>query len=257
MCRGTVWETETDSAAVYRKTILSGVVPPANSATVSVLGGHSAVTGGEIVSARVTEIISENGEGETLGSVRIPEAIRELEGYGMSAGSAYNELNLAAKKYIRRLGAYTFTGTETWRNWGEAWITTVSIPAPACDSTTATPNNIFKNCSAVPAATIHNTGVGRGMAVVNENGTVNIYIGKYEFNRKMILIDGFTVWYELDEPVETDISGLTGDILVPVESGGSVTFAQENGTEYTIPNTISYIRKIEPAAGKKKKANKA
>lgn len=89
MGNGVTHKFETDSETAYAKTIPTG----AKLMSVKSIGGHSEVIDGEIVSAGVTEV----AVGDT--AHKIPEAIRNLPGYGWSAGTARNYIDYENKKY--------------------------------------------------------------------------------------------------------------------------------------------------------------
>ena len=60
-----------------------------------------------------------------------------------------------------------------------------------------------------------------------------------------VITDGTNTYYELAEPIETDISDIIGDTFqepFKVESGGSFTFKNKNGDGYQIavPSNIQY-----------------
>jgi hypothetical protein len=98
----------------------------------------------------------------------IPTAIRNLDGYGWSAGTAYNYVDFERKVFVQNVGSRAYaSGDES-------------------DST--------------------------------------------------VITDGTTTYYPLTTAVETDISEyLTDDNLINVESGGTLTFPNSNGTDYQIP----------------------
>jgi hypothetical protein len=51
-----------------------------------------------------------------------------------------------------------------------------------------------------------------------------------------VITDGTTTYYPLTTAVEVDISEyLTDDNLINVEAGGTLTFPNQNGTDYQIP----------------------
>ena len=59
-----------------------------------------------------------------------------------------------------------------------------------------------------------------------------VYVGTGSIS----IVPSGTLIYELDEPVETDISAyLTDDGLIEVEAGGTLEFPNQNGNDYRIP----------------------
>lgn len=113
----------------------------------------------------------------TKKSYPIPQSIQNLDGYGWSAGTAYNYVDFENKKYYK------------------------CVDKRAYQSNDDTDSNV--------------------------------------------ITDGTNTYYELAEPIVTDISELIGDTFqepFDVESGGSLTFKNTNGDGYRIavPSDIQY-----------------
>ena len=74
---------------------------------------------------------------------------------------------------------------------------------------------------------------------VGDSGRISIGIGTDDttaLNNLIASLSGKILYYELETPVETDISAyLTDDNLINVEAGGTLTFHNSNGTDYQIP----------------------
>lgn len=113
----------------------------------------------------------------TKKSYQIPQSIQNLDGYGWSAGNAYNYVDFENKKYYK------------------------CVDKRAYQSNDDTDSNA--------------------------------------------ITDGTNTYYELAEPIVTDISDVIGDTFqepFEVESGGSLTFKNTNGDGYRIavPSDIQY-----------------
>lgn len=113
----------------------------------------------------------------TKKSYPIPQSIQNLDGYGWSAGTAYNYVDFENKKYYK------------------------CVDKRAYQSNDDTDSNV--------------------------------------------ITDGTNTYYELAEPIVTDISNVIGDTFqepFEVESGGSFTFKNTNGDGYQIavPSDIQY-----------------
>ena len=102
--QGVTHKFETDTDTAYQKAVPTG----AKLMSVKSIGGHSEVIDGEIVSAWVTEV----AVGDT--AHQIPEAIRNLPGYGWSAGTARNYVDYENKKYVQCVDSVDL-GSLTWR----------------------------------------------------------------------------------------------------------------------------------------------
>lgn len=114
----------------------------------------------------------------TKKSYPIPQSIQNLDGYGWSAGTAYNYVDFENKKYYK------------------------CVDKRAYQSNDDTDSNV--------------------------------------------ITDGTNTYYELAEPIVTDISDIIGDTFqepFEVETGGSLTFKNTNGDGYRIavPSDIQYV----------------
>ena len=210
---------------------------------------------GEIVSAGVTEV----AVGDT--ACPIPEAIRNLPGYGWSAGTARNYVDYENKKYVQCVGSVDLGAL----NWGINTTSTVGnhFYAPAkhlnfkylgafgttiynalCSKyrTVARSSNVFVDKTlAIDGATV--------VSQIQVKDTA--YTDAAAFKQAM---QGVMLYYELETPIVTDISDLlTDDFLrnIDVEAGGSVTFKNSNGDDYRIPvpSEEEYIVKLSEVGG--------
>ena len=92
-------------------------------AAIAYAKAHPAHNAGTLMHAAVTEVVSEDTDGETLGALTIPAAIRALEGYGQSEiGGNRNALNLASGTYTE-VGRYV---DGVWTALDAARVTDVS-----------------------------------------------------------------------------------------------------------------------------------
>lgn len=131
---------------------------------------------GELMSMSVNDVVyTDTSSNQT--SHPIPQSIQNLDGYGWSAGTAYNYVDFENKKYYK------------------------CVDKRAYQSNDDTDSNV--------------------------------------------ITDGTNTYYELAEPIVTDISNVIGDTFqepFEVESGGSFTFKNTNGDGYQIavPSDIQY-----------------
>lgn len=186
----------------------------------------------------------------------IPASIQALEGYGWSAGSVYNYVDYERKVFVKNVGRVDLGSF----NYGK--VTTFTIPHFV--STTA----LSDAKGSVLFASIPNVVTPMYLAGNFENVYGNNASDKritliYEQspNAKKIMISdtnasytdgtvfktamsGVYMYYELATPTETDISAyLTDDNLISVESGGTLTFPNQNGDDYRIdvPSSETYM----------------
>nr|DAU07727.1 MAG TPA: L SHAPED TAIL FIBER PROTEIN [Caudoviricetes sp.] len=210
---------------------------------------------GEVVSAGTEEV----AVGDT--AYQIPEAIRNLPGYGWSAGTARNYVDYENKKYVQCVGSVDL-GT---LNWGINTTSTVGnhFYAPAkhlnfkylgafgttiynalCSKyrTVARSSNVF----------VDKTLAIDGVTVVSQIQVKDTaYTDAAAFKQAM---SGVMLYYELATPIVTDISSLIPDDFlrnIEVEAKGSVTFKNSNGENYRIPvpSEEEYVVKLSEVGG--------
>lgn len=131
---------------------------------------------GELMSMSVNDVVYTDTSSNQV-SHPVPQSIQNLDGYGWSAGQAYNYVDFENKKYYK------------------------CVDKRAYQSNDDTDSNV--------------------------------------------ITDGTNTYYELAEPIVTDISGIIGDTFqepFEVETGGSLTFKNTNGDGYRIavPSDIQY-----------------
>lgn len=206
---------------------------------------------GEIVSAGVTDV----AVGET--AHLIPEAIKALPGYGWSAGTAKNYVDYENKKYVQCVGSVDL-GTVQWvAGDGER----VSFQTSQVKGQKLTKNyTILPNflCSKYLTKTQNEvwgkTDVTGISADANADGYVYIndmsYTDVDAFKQAM---SGVILYYELAEPIVTDISSLIPDDFlrnIEVEAGGSITFKGGNDNyRIPVPSEEEYVVKLSEVGG--------
>lgn len=204
---------------------------------------------GEIVSAGVTEV----AVGDT--AHQIPEAIRNLPGYGWSAGTAKNYVDYENKRYVQcvssvDLGTLTWTAGEsvsfkTHHLAGQKLTKSYSIaPNFICPKySTKTQNESWGKTSITGISATSNV---NGYIYVNDTS----YTDATAFKQAM---QGVTLYYELANPIVTDISTmLTDDFLrnLTIEAGGSITFKGGNDDyRIPVPSEEEYIVKLSEVGG--------
>lgn len=249
--QGITHQFETDTDTAYVKTVPTG----AKLMSVKSIGGHSEVIDGEIVSAGVIEV----AVGDT--AYPIPEAIKALPGYGWSAGTARNYVDYENKRYVQCVGSVDL-GTLTWmktssQSVGDYFYAPVSaIGFKKLGAFGITVHNIL--CSKYitvarnPNAFVDKTIVldGDSIAVSQIQVKDTAYTDATAFKQAM---SGVMLYYELANPIVTDISSLIPDDFlrnIEVEAGGSVTFKNSNDNYHIpVPSEEEYIVKLSEVGG--------
>ena len=162
----------------------------------------------------------------------IPQAIQNLEGYGWGVNNVYNYVDYENKKFYKHVGRinlddYTWTA---YQSDIETFYYCNDISSDILSEIKSTENIL----SLTGVKTIYNTKVGLRLYYVK--GTV-----LNDTNKPT----GY-LYYELAEPIITDISDIIGDTFqepIDVESGGSITFKNTNGDGYqlAVPSDIQYV----------------
>ena len=210
---------------------------------------------GEIISAGVTEI----AVGDT--AHQIPEAIRNLPGYGWSAGTAKNWVDYENKKYIQCVDSVDL-GTLGWGinttsavgrhfygyvrplNFKYLGVFGTTVYNVLCSKYRTVPrsSNVFVD------KTITIDGVDDIVSQVQIKDTA--YTDATAFKQAM---SGVILYYELANPIVTDISTLIPDDFlrnIEVEAGGSVTFKNSNDNYHIpVPSEEEYIVKLSEVGG--------
>ena len=209
---------------------------------------------GEIVSAGVESVVV----GDT--AHQIPEAIRNLPGYGWSAGTAKNWVDYENKKYYKCIDSMDL-GTLDWKinttssvgnhfygsvkhfnfKYLGAFGTTVYNVLCSKYRTVARSSNVF----------VDKTLTIDGVTVVSQIQVKDTaYTDATAFKQAM---SGVILYYELANPIITDISTLIPDDFlrnIEVEAGGSVTFKNSNDNYHIpVPSEEEYIVKLSEVGG--------
>ena len=209
---------------------------------------------GEIISACTEEVVV----GDT--TQPIPEAIRNLPGYGWSAGTARNYVDYENKKYYQCVQSVNL-GTLDWK----------------FNTTSGVGNHFYALADHLNFKYLGEFGSTIYNALCSKYRTVAR--NSHVFVDKTLAIDGVTVvsqiqvkdtaypdvtafkqamqgvilYYELANPIITDISTLIPDDFlwnIEVEAGGSVTFKNSNDSyRIPVPSEEEYIVKLSEIGG--------
>lgn len=186
---------------------------------------------------------------------QIPEAIRNLPGYGWSAGTARNYVDYENKRYVQCVSSVDL-GTLSWRVGDSVSFETFQLKGQKLTKNYDIAPNIL--CSKYPAKTQNElwgkTNVTGITTNANVDGCVHVndtsYTDATAFKQAM---QGVILYYELANPIVTDISNLIPDDFLrslTVEAGGSVTFKSGNDDyRIPVPNEEEYIVKLSEIGG--------
>lgn len=185
----------------------------------------------------------------------IPEAIRNLPGYGWSAGTARNYIDYENKRYVQCVGSVDL-GTLSWRVGDSVSFETFQLTGQKLTKNYDIAPYIL--CSKYPTKTQNElwgkTNVTGITTNANVDGCVHLndttYTDAAAFQQEM---QGVMLYYELANPIITDISTMLADDFlrnIEVESGGSVTFKGGNDDyRIPVPSEEEYIVKLSEIGG--------
>jgi hypothetical protein len=233
----------------------SGNEPSTTADFTAIFGAtHYAYNEGELLSAGVTEVVSKDSNNATLQTIPIPTAIRNLEGYGWSAGSVYNYIDYERKVFVQNVGSANL-GSFDYDYIGGKFVTKTGIPniVQNVPSWSVFNGVTVKYLADTFIHVLYNT-TDKTIAVQsNTSGKIDIFDSAYtDTTTFKSAMNGVYLYYELQTPVETDISEyLTDDNLIQVDNGGggTLTFPNQNGADYCIPvpSDVTYMIDLQEA----------
>lgn len=187
-------------------------------------------------------------------SYPIPQAILNLPGYGWSAGDVRNEVNWENKQYIQRVDKVDL-GTLNWEKSGDTQhddnltYKSGSLNTVIRRYSTYSGNSICEKFNIVKTNDINRNeyeySIGNSEMAYPLQFTVKstFCTDENDFKNK---INGIMLYYELAEPIVSDISDIIGTTFqepLEVEVGGTLTFKNSHGDDYRIPvqSTEEYL----------------
>jgi len=165
----------------------------------------------------------------------IPSVVRALDGYGWSAGSVYNEVDFVNKKFIKRVGRYEVVSD----------INRVAISSSG-ELFTLNPNtfDMLRDTRNIISDKFVYDGRTSSYGTIRASGykqfVINIGTITLQEAKEYLTANNPVIYYELETPVETDISAyLTDTDPIEVEAGGSVTMT--NANKLAVPSKEEYL----------------
>ena len=153
------------------------------------------------------------------------EAVQNLDGYGWGVNeSVYNYIDWEKKQFVKLVGCVVLNGSEAW------FIYDNKLFSNAVDSL-ALESGVCIHSDSVFDIKISG---GSNRLVAYSDGSMDVVAWNAHLSQNPVIL-----YYELAEPVITDISDmLTDDNFIQVEGGGTLTF--KNEYEYDVPSEIEY-----------------
>jgi hypothetical protein len=156
----------------------------------------------------------------------VPAAVQALEGYGDGINdTCYNYVDWEKKQFVKRVGKVDLGTLD--------WVVKSDYAYSASIRHKAKPYGaiLYSN---LPTGIRRNSIDSAGSVVVAFDA--GLYTDATAFKSAM---SGVMLYYELAEPIITDISDLlTEDALIGVEGGGTTTMANEHG--FAVPSEVTF-----------------
>lgn len=196
---------------------------------------------GELMSMSVNDVVyTDTSSNQT--SHPIPQLIQNIDGYGWSAGTAYNYVDFENKKYYKCVDRVDL-GSLFWKDMKISYGSVYRYDATLFKVGKAQENNVI--CSRFEKNIIST----KDTECYNFHNEVRYLIIQSNIDNLDTFksaVQGVYLYYELAEPIVTDISDIIGDTFqepFEVESGGSLTFKNSNGDGYqvAVPSDIQYV----------------
>lgn len=182
----------------------------------------------------------------------IPQAIQNLDGYGWGVNNVYNYVDYENKKfykYVNRVDLSTLDFSDY--NYGNdkefhGFINPLLEDMKSDSDAYLTKGNLL--CHKYQTFSwndVYSLGTDKSIALLSNAFVItdSSYSDLTTFKNSL---QGVYLYYELAEPIITDISDIIGDAFqepIDVESGGSLTFKNVNGDGYqlVVPSDIQYV----------------
>ena len=178
----------------------------------------------------------------TRNTLPIPEAVQALDGYGWGVNdTVYNYIDWEKKQFVKKVGRADM-GMISWSdtdypNTFRSGVANLKEPDIAINRATG-----FIITKYPPSSNVVYTNIDDKSAIRYQKNILvrdSDYADAATFKAAM---SGVMLYYELAEPIITDISDLlTEDNYIPVEGGGTVTMVNEYG--YAVPSEIIFALK--------------
>lgn len=240
VAEGKLFDSVLDKTTAYTKATPSGSLPYAKLLKV---GGMSYKADNALIDTPV----------KSVNNFLIPEAVQALDGYGLGIDeTCFNYIDFERKVFVKRVGVADlgslnwsyiasrgYFRTEDLKDIIQASTDNASNANLLCLKYEKTPfTNVYYNVErfgsvydkvvAVQATPADSYG---GVAVINKD-----YTDASTFKTAM---SGVKLYYELSEPIETDISQYINKSYIP--ANGSVVFENDNGQ--AVPSEITFFVK--------------
>lgn len=178
-------------------------------------------------------------------TIPIPEAVQALDGYGWGVNdSVYNYIDYEKKQFVKRVGVVDM-GTLNW--WYSSGIFQSDLSNLKYSRNGIIPNMLCSIYTTIGAKSSSDFGNVEDKSITVNYTMPRIYVKDAAYTDATAFknaMSGVMLYYELAEPIVTDISDiLPADNFIEVEGGGTITAVNENG--FDVPSEITYMLEEE------------
>lgn len=184
----------------------------------------------------------------------IPQTILDLEGYGWGVNNVYNYIDYENKKFIKNVGRVDLSTLQfVYTAYGDnndlyGFRSPLPQGIKKDDNAFSKTNNLL--CSKYPDTPWQDAYKGTDKTISQLSQLIQINDSQFtDAEAFKNSLQGEYLYYELAEPVVTDISDIIGDTFqepFEVEVNGSLTFKNVNGDGYNlaVPSHVKYTVKL-------------
>lgn len=203
---------------------------------------------GELMSMSVNDVIYTDTSSNQV-SYPIPRLIQNIDGYGWSAGTAYNYVDFENKKYYKCVDRVDLGTLNYYSDNPKVCFSSENLKGYKLTNNYSVAPNIV--CSKYDTKTQNEIWEKKNVTGICVSALADgyLYINDLSFSDTKSFknaLQGVYLYYELAKPIVIDISEFIGDTFqepFDVESGGTLTFKNTNGDGYQIavPSDIQYV----------------
>jgi hypothetical protein len=179
----------------------------------------------------------------TRNTLPIAAEVKALDGYGIGiSDTCYNYIDYEKKQFVKRVGVVDM-GTQYWSKSTNAESNTYyTIIHGMQNARTDAERKTGWLCEKYDASSVLSASNLDNKSAIRYTNNSTFYVRDDDYTDAASFkaaMAGVMLYYELAEPIVTDLSNiLTDDNLIGVEGGGTITMANEH--EYAVPSEIIY-----------------
>ena len=190
----------------------------------------------------VTSVVSKDSSNNTIDTLTINSAIQNLTGYGWGINdTCYNYIDFERKVFVQKVGRVDL-GSLDWSynsSVGRFGATDFSTYKKPTNNNTALVG-LCDKYSITSWNDLVNNNTDMNIAVLSSNNNIIVRNTNYTSNEAFkTAMSGVYLYYELETPIETDISAYLTTDIIDVEPLGTLEFTNTYNND--VPSDIDYL----------------